>query len=79
MYHDTDGSSRRYLHPDRLPLPEAVADFVSGLALGSLVGAARPIDDTTSAGPSRLRLLGQGSHGPHRTGSPQEENRGERQ
>jgi hypothetical protein len=42
LHHDPAHSSRRYLHPDRLPAARAVADFVVGLALGQPLGATHP-------------------------------------
>jgi hypothetical protein len=53
LHHDPAHSSRLYLHPDLLPEPQAVADFVIGLALGQALGAPDPI---TPAGPVRPRL-----------------------
>ncbi len=53
MHHDPAHPSRRYLHPDLLPVPTAVADFVVGLALGQPLGAAHPI---TPPAPGRPRL-----------------------
>ena len=53
LHHDPAHSSRRYLHPDPLPAPQAVADFVVGLALGQALGVPDPI---TPAGPVRPRL-----------------------
>jgi hypothetical protein len=53
LHHDPTHSSRRYLHPDLLPAPRAVANFVVGLALGQALGAAQPI---ALAGPDRPRL-----------------------
>ena len=43
MHHDPSHASRRYLHPELLPAPTAVADFVVGLALGRPLGATHPI------------------------------------
>jgi hypothetical protein len=34
LHHDPSRSSRRYLHPHLLPSPDAVAEFVVGLAPG---------------------------------------------
>jgi hypothetical protein len=53
LHHDPAHSSRRYLHPDRLPAARAVADFVVGLALGQPLGATHPL---TSPAPGRPRL-----------------------
>jgi hypothetical protein len=53
MHHDPAHASPRYLHPDLLPVPTAVADFVVGLALGRLLGATHPI---TSPAPGHPRL-----------------------
>jgi hypothetical protein len=53
LHHDPTRSSRRYLHPDLLPAPQAVADFVVGLALGQTLVNTHPI---TPAGPDRPRL-----------------------
>lgn len=55
MHHDSAHSSRRYLHPDLLAVPTAVADFVVGLALGQRLGAPQPIG-WNGPGQSRLRI-----------------------
>lgn len=51
LHHDPTHSSRRYLHPDLLPVPSTVADFVVGLALGRSLGAAYPVDVPTPGRP----------------------------
>ncbi|MDT7552630.1 MAG: hypothetical protein QOI16_1166 [Pseudonocardiales bacterium] len=56
LHHDPTHSSRLYLHPDLLPAPQAVADFVVGLALGQALGTPDPITPAGLARP-RLRLL----------------------
>jgi Family of unknown function (DUF6292) len=56
LHHDPTHSSRRYLHPDLLPLAWAVAEFVVGLALGQPLGSAHPIA-TAEPGRPRLRLV----------------------
>jgi hypothetical protein len=54
--HDPTRSSPRYLHPDVLPVPTAVADFVVGLALGQPLGSAHPVN-APAPGRPRLRLV----------------------
>jgi hypothetical protein len=56
LHHDPAHSSRRYLHPDRLPAARAVADFVVGLALGQPLGATHPLASRAPGRP-RLRLV----------------------
>lgn len=56
MHQHPAPSSPRYLHPDLLPVPSAVADFVVGLALGQLLGSAHPIGPPDPV-PPRLRLV----------------------
>lgn len=56
LHHDPTRSSRRYLHPDLLPTPAEVADFVVGLALGYPLGSARPIT-APAAATTRLHLI----------------------
>jgi hypothetical protein len=56
LHHAPTHSSRLYLHPDLLPSPRTVADFVVGLALGQILGAAHPITPA-GLGRPRLRLL----------------------
>ena len=56
LQHDPAHSSRRYLHPDRLPAAREVADFVVGLALGHALGATHPIAPA-GLGRPRLHLL----------------------
>lgn len=56
LHHDPAHSSQRYLHPHLLPAPDAVAEFVVGLALGRPLGSSRPIA-TATQGPPRLRLI----------------------
>jgi hypothetical protein len=56
LHHDPAHSSRLYLHPDLLPAPTTVADFVVGLALGQTLGAPDPITPAGVVRP-RLRLL----------------------
>lgn len=53
LHDDATRSSRRYLEPELLPAPATVAEFVVGLALGTIDGATRP-----SGTPPRLRLIG---------------------
>jgi Family of unknown function (DUF6292) len=55
LHHDPSHASRRYLHPDVLPVPRVVADFVVGLALGQPLGAADSI--AGGGGRPRLRLV----------------------
>jgi hypothetical protein len=56
LHHDPTHSSRRYLHPDLLPTPQAVAAFVTSLALDQTRGADHLITPDRP-GPPRLRLL----------------------
>ena len=48
--------TRRFLHPDLLPHAQTVGDFVVGLALGRILGAAHPIGTAASDRP-HLRLV----------------------
>jgi hypothetical protein len=56
LHHDSTHSTRRYLHPDLLPAPAIVAEFVLALAQGCDVGAAYPFN-TSAPRESRLRLI----------------------
>ncbi len=66
MHHDPARSSRRYLHPDLLPVPTAVADFVVGLAVGRLLGAPHPIGAAMTGRPQLHPVPG----GPPDRGGP---------
>lgn len=48
LHDDPTHSSRRYLHPELLARPSAVAEFVVGLALGQQLGSVRPITGTAA-------------------------------
>ena len=56
MHHDPALASRHYLHPELLPVPGAVVDFVVGLALGQRLGSRVPIGPAPS-GRRRLRVV----------------------
>lgn len=56
LHHDSAHSTRRYLHPDLLPTPTAVAEFVVGLAHGQSLGDGDPVP-ATRTGPPHLRLM----------------------
>ena len=57
LHHDATRSSRRYLHTERLPAPDVVAEFVVGLALDESPGSVHPPRTTAPDGHSRLRLI----------------------
>lgn len=56
LHHDPANASRRYLHPELLPAAGLVAEFVVGLALGRVLGAAQPLR-LSAAGRPQLRLI----------------------
>ena len=52
------GSAPRYLHPELVPLPVRVRDFVVGLSLGTTSGVAWPVSATAQPPSPRPRGVG---------------------